>query len=47
VLKIAGVGRVSKSNPTTPDEILFSAMRRVVGPPRAIKRWVHSLRKPL
>jgi hypothetical protein len=47
VLKIAGVGMVSKSNPTTPDEILFSAMRRVVGPPRAIKRWLHSLRKPL
>jgi hypothetical protein len=43
-LKIAGVGMISKSNPTTPDEILFSGLSRVVAGPRAVKRWVRSLR---
>ena len=44
-MKIAGVGLVSKSNPTTPDEILFSGMNRMLEPPRAVKRWVRALRK--
>ncbi|HWM65639.1 MAG TPA: cupin-like domain-containing protein [Steroidobacteraceae bacterium] len=43
-LKIAGIGLVSKSNPTTPDEILFSGLSRLSGPPRMVKRWIHSLR---
>ena len=45
-LKIAGMGIFSKSNPTTPDEILFSGFNRLVEPPRAMKRWLRSLRHP-
>jgi hypothetical protein len=44
-LKIAGIGLMSKSNPSTPDEILFSGVRRLTAPPRAVKRWVRSLRR--
>lgn len=43
-LKIAGVGLLSKSNPTTPDEILFSGLSRLAAPPRMVKRWLSSLR---
>ncbi len=43
-LKIAGIGLLSKSNPTTPDEILFSGLARLSGPPRMFKRWISSLR---
>ncbi|MGO8858429.1 MAG: cupin-like domain-containing protein [Steroidobacteraceae bacterium] len=43
-LKKAGIGMISKSNPSTPDEILFSGLTRLSKPPRAIKRWVRSLR---
>lgn len=43
-LKIAGIGMISKSHPTTPDEILFSGLTRLSKPPRAVKRWVKSLR---
>jgi hypothetical protein len=43
-LKIAGIGMVSKSKPETPEEILFSGLTRLTGPPRAVKRWVKSLR---
>jgi hypothetical protein len=43
-LKIAGIGLLSKSNPTTPDEILFSGLTRLSGPPRKVKRWISSLR---
>jgi hypothetical protein len=43
-LKIAGVGMISKSNPSTPDEILFSGLTRLRTPPRAIKRWMRALR---
>jgi hypothetical protein len=43
-LKMAGIGMMSKSNASTPDEILFSGLRRLVEPPRAVKRWVRSLR---
>jgi hypothetical protein len=42
-LKIAGIGMVSKSNPTTPDEILFSGLTRLAAPPRMLKRLVRSL----
>jgi hypothetical protein len=44
-LKIAGIGLLSKSNPSTPDEILFSGVRRLTSPPRAVKRWMRSLRR--
>jgi hypothetical protein len=43
-LKIAGIGMLSKSNPTTPDEILFSGLERLAGPPRMVKRLVRSLK---
>jgi hypothetical protein len=43
-LKIAGIGLLSKSNPTTPDEILFSGLSRLSTPPRVVKRWISSLR---
>jgi hypothetical protein len=43
-LKIAGIGLLSKSNPTTPDEILFSGLARASVPPRMLKRWISSLR---
>jgi hypothetical protein len=46
-LKKAGIGMVSKSNPTTPGEILFSGLTRLSTPPRAVKRWVRSLRGPV
>jgi hypothetical protein len=44
-LKIAGIGLLSKSNPTTPDEILFSGLSRLAAPPRMLKRWIRSLRR--
>jgi hypothetical protein len=43
-LKIAGIGLLSKSHPTTPDEILFSGLSRLATPPRIVKRWISSLR---
>jgi hypothetical protein len=43
-LKIAGMGAISKSNPTTPDEILFSGLSRLVAARRAVKRWTRSIR---
>jgi len=43
-LKMAGIGLVSKSNPSTPDEILFSGLSRLSAPPRTVKRWINSLR---
>lgn len=43
-LKIAGIGLLSKSKPTTPDEILFSGLARLSAPPRMVKRWFSSLR---
>jgi len=43
-LKIAGIGLLSKSHPTTPDEILFSGLSRLSTPPRIVKRWISSLR---
>ncbi len=43
-LKMAGIGLVSKSNPTTPDEILFSGLNRLVAPPRAVKHWIRSFK---
>ncbi len=43
-LKISGIGMISKSNATTPDEILFSGLNRLIEPPRAVRRWVRSLR---
>ena len=43
-LKIAGIGLLSKSHPTTPDEILFSGLARLSAPPRMVKRWFSSLR---
>lgn len=43
-LKIAGIGMLSKSNPTTPDEILFSGVERLSGPPRKVRKWIRSLR---
>jgi hypothetical protein len=43
-LKQAAIGIVSKSNPSTPDEILFSGMTRIFAPPRAVRRWVRSWR---
>jgi hypothetical protein len=43
-VKMAAVGIFSKRNPSTPDEILFSGLRRFSAPPRALKRWVRSLR---
>jgi hypothetical protein len=43
-LKIAGVGLVSKRNPSSPDEILFSGLTRLTTPRRAVKRWMRSLR---
>jgi hypothetical protein len=39
-LKIAGVGILSDSNPSTPDRILFSGLSRLRAPPRAVKRWM-------
>jgi hypothetical protein len=42
-LKIAGIGMLSKSKPTTPDEILFSGLQRLAAPPRALKRWMRQL----
>jgi hypothetical protein len=44
-LKIAGIGMISKSNPTTPNDILFSGISRLLAPPRAVKRWLGSLRR--
>jgi len=43
-VKEAAIGMLSKSNPTTPDEILFSGINRLSAPPRAVKRWVRGLR---
>jgi hypothetical protein len=43
-LKFAALGMISKSHPTTPDEILFSGYNRLLEPPRAGKRWLRSLR---
>jgi hypothetical protein len=43
-LKIAGIGLLSKSNPSSPEEILFSGLARLTAPPRAVKRWMRSLR---
>src|SRR5579871_3569226 len=43
-LKVAGIGLLSKSKPTTPEEILFSGLARLSGPPRRVKRWISSLR---
>ena len=45
-LKIAGIGMISKSNPTTPDEILFSGLNRLTEGARAVKRWVGWRRGP-
>jgi hypothetical protein len=39
------MGMISKSNPTTPDEILFSGLNRLVEPARAVKRWARALRR--
>jgi hypothetical protein len=36
---------ISKSHPTTPDEILFSGLTRLFKPARAVKRWGQSLRR--
>src|SRR5262249_45374118 len=44
-LKISGIGLLSKSNPATPEEILFSGLSRLAAPPRMLKRWIHSLRR--
>ena len=43
-LKIAAIGLVSKSHPTTPDEILFSGVNRITAPRRAVMRCVRALR---
>ena len=43
-LKMGGIGLLSKANPTTPDEILFSGLKRLTAPARAVKRWVRSMR---
>jgi hypothetical protein len=43
-LKIAGIGALSKSHPTTPDEILFSGLARLAAPPRMLKKWIRTLR---
>lgn len=40
-LKMAGIGMISKANPTTPDEILFSGLTRLTAVPRAVKQWLH------
>lgn len=45
-IKIAGIGVVSKSNPQTPSEILFSGMARLTAPPRIIKRLVRRVLGP-
>jgi len=45
-IKIAGIGMVSKSNPTTPTEILFSGMSRLTAPPRMLKRLVRRVVGP-
>ena len=45
-LKIAAVGLLSKSNPTTPDEILFSGMERALGPLRTLRRLLRPLHRP-
>jgi hypothetical protein len=37
-IKKAGIGLLSKSHPTNPDEILFSGLNRLITPTRAIKR---------
>ena len=45
-IKMAGIGMVSKSNPKTPAEILFSGMSRLSAPPRMLKRWVRRVVGP-
>jgi Cupin-like domain len=45
-IKIAGIGMISKSNPTTPAEILFSGMSRLAAPPRMLKRLVRRVVGP-
>jgi Cupin-like domain len=42
--KKAGIGLVSKKNPSTPGEILFSGLTRLSKPPRTVKKWVRALR---
>ena len=44
-LKMAGMGMISKSNATTPNDILFSGISRLLAPPRAVKRLLKSLRR--
>ncbi len=44
-LKMAGVGMISKSNPSTPEEILYSGLTRLIAPPRAVKRFIRGLRR--
>lgn len=46
-VKMACIGMVSKRNPSTPDEILFSGLSRLAAPPRAIKRLVRHFRSPI
>jgi hypothetical protein len=43
-LKKAGIGLLSKANPATPGEILFSGINRLSAPPRAVKRWARAMR---
>jgi hypothetical protein len=43
-LKIAGLGMLSKSNPTTPDEILYSGLSRLAAAPRLVKRLLRYVR---
>jgi hypothetical protein len=43
-VKMAGIGMISKWNPSTREEILFSGVSRLVAPPRAIKRLVRHFR---
>ncbi len=45
-LKIAGIGMISKSNPTTPDEILFSGLHRLAAGARAARRLLGLRRQP-
>jgi hypothetical protein len=44
-LKMAAIGMLSKSNPTTPQDILFSGLTRLLAVPRAVKRGLGLLRR--
>jgi hypothetical protein len=44
-LKMAAIGALSKSKPSSPDEILYSGLNRLAAPVRTVRRWLRSQRQ--